>query len=80
MINYTEVLEIVYRSLHVSITSTLVATFGNIYSRVTISELDENKKAITDKLVEYYKSEDVQKQIKEYGVKEYGEPLFFTFE
>lgn len=55
-------------------------TLKNVYSIVTISDLDEEMKAITDKLVEYYKSEDVQKQIKEYGVKEYGEPLFFIFE
>ncbi|WP_455538038.1 substrate-binding domain-containing protein [Terrisporobacter sp.] len=52
----------------------------NLYSIVTISDLDKDKEEITNKLVEYYKSEDVQKQIKEYGVKEYGEPLFFTFE
>lgn len=52
----------------------------NVYSIVTISDLDKEKEEITNKLVDYYKSEDVQKQIKEYGVKEYGEPLFFTFE
>lgn len=52
----------------------------NVYSIVTISDLDKEKEEITNKLVEYYKSEDVQKQIKEYGVKEYGEPLFFVFE
>lgn len=52
----------------------------NVYSIVTISDLDKDKEEITNKLVDYYKSEDVQKQIKEYGVKEYGEPLFFTFE
>lgn len=52
----------------------------NVYSIVTISDLDKDKEEITNKLVDYYKSENVQKQIKEYGVKEYGEPLFFTFE
>lgn len=52
----------------------------NVYSIVTISELDEAKTDITNKLVEYYKSEDMQKQIKEYGVDKYGEPLFFVFE
>lgn len=52
----------------------------NVYSIVTISDLDKDKEEITNKLVEYYKSEDVQNQIKEYGVKEYGEPLFFVFE
>lgn len=52
----------------------------NVYSIVTISDLDKEKEEITNKLVEYYKSDDVQKQIKEYGVKEYGEPLFFIFE
>lgn len=52
----------------------------NVYSIVTISDLDEDMKAITDKLVEYYKSDDVQKKIKEYGVDKYKEPLFFIFE
>lgn len=52
----------------------------NVYSIVTISDLDKEKEEITNKLVDYYKSEDIQKQIKEYGVKEYGEPLFFIFE
>lgn len=52
----------------------------NVYSIVTISELDKEMKIITDKLVEYYKLESIQKQIKEYGVSEYGEPLFFVFE
>ena len=52
----------------------------NVYSIVTISDLDEDMKAITDKLVEYYKSDDVQQKIKEYGVDKYKEPLFFIFE
>lgn len=52
----------------------------NVYSIVTISDLDKEKEEITNKLVEYYKSDDVQQQIKKYGVKEYGEPLFFIFE
>ena len=52
----------------------------NVYSIVTISDLDKDKEEITNKLVEYYKSENIQNQIKEYGVKEYGEPLFFVFE
>lgn len=52
----------------------------NIYSIVTISDLDEDMKAITDKLVEYYKSDDVQQKIKEYGVDKYKEALFFIFE
>ncbi|WP_419725811.1 substrate-binding domain-containing protein [Terrisporobacter petrolearius] len=52
----------------------------NVYSIVTISDLDKEKEEITNKLVEYYKSEDVQNQIKEYGMKKYGEPLFFVFE
>lgn len=52
----------------------------NVYSIVTISELEDDMKEITDKLVEYYKSDDVQEKIKEYGVDKYGEPLFFIFE
>lgn len=52
----------------------------NVYSIVTINELDKEKEEITNKLVEYYKSEDMQNQIKEYGVDKYGEPLFFIFE
>ncbi|MEG0857777.1 MAG: substrate-binding domain-containing protein [Terrisporobacter sp.] len=52
----------------------------NVYSMVTISELDKEIEEITNKLVKYYKSEDAQKQIKEYGVSKYGKPLFFTFE
>lgn len=52
----------------------------NVYSIVTISELEEDMKAMTDKLVEYYKSDDVQQKIKEYGVDKYKEPLFFIFE
>lgn len=52
----------------------------NVYSIVTISDLEEDMKAITDKLVEYYKSDDVQQKIKEYGVDKYKEPLFFIFE
>lgn len=52
----------------------------NVYAMVTISELDKKVKNITDRLVEYYKSDKVQEQIKEYGVVKYGEPLFCAFE
>lgn len=52
----------------------------NVYSIVTISDLDEDMKAITDKLVEYYKSEDIQAMIKEYGQDKYRESLFYIFE
>lgn len=55
-------------------------TLKNVYSIVTISELDEDMKEITDKLVEYYKSNAVQEKIKNYGVDKYKEPLFFIFE
>ena len=55
-------------------------TLKNVYSIVTISDLDEEMKAITDKLVEYYKSEDVQNKIAEYGKDKYGEGLFYIFE
>lgn len=55
-------------------------TLKNVYSIVTISELEEDMKEITDKLVEYYKSDEVQKKIKDYGVEKYGESLFFIFE
>ena len=51
----------------------------NVYSIVTINGLEENMKEITDKLVDYYKSEDVQKSIKEYGKDKYGKSLFYTF-
>ena len=52
----------------------------NVYAMVTISELDKKVEDMTNKLVEYYKSDKVQQQIKEYGVVKYGEPLFCTFE
>lgn len=52
----------------------------NIYSIVTINGLEENMKEMSDKLVDYYESEDVQKSIKEYGKDKYKEPLFYTFE
>ncbi|MGL4910923.1 MAG: substrate-binding domain-containing protein [Romboutsia sp.] len=54
-------------------------TLKNVYSIVTISDLEENTKEITDKLVEYYKSKDVQNKIKEYGVDKYNEPLFYKY-
>jgi len=52
----------------------------NVYSIVSISELSEEKEAITNKLLEYYKSDEMKTKIKEYGVDKYGEPLFFIFE
>lgn len=52
----------------------------NVYSIVTISDLPKETETITNKLIEYYQSDDVQKKIKEYGVDKYGEPLFFIFE
>lgn len=55
-------------------------TLKNVYSIVTISELDKDMEVITNKLVEYYKSDEVQAKIKDYGVDKYKEPLFFTFE
>lgn len=54
-------------------------TLKNVYSIVTISDLQENKKIITDKLVNYYKSEKVQNKIKEYGIDKYNEALFYIF-
>lgn len=51
----------------------------NVYAIVTISELDKEIEEMTNKLVEYYKSEGVQQEIKEYGVDKYGEPLFFIY-
>lgn len=52
----------------------------NVYSIVSISDLPKEKEAITKKLTEYYKSDEMKKKIKEYGVDKYGEPLFFIFE
>lgn len=54
-------------------------TLKNVYSIVRITELDEETQEITDKLLEYYKSEETQKAIKEYGKEKYGQPLFYTF-
>lgn len=55
-------------------------TLKNVYSIVTISDLDKEKKEITNKLVKYYKSEKIQNEIKEYGVDKYKEALFYVFE
>ncbi len=52
----------------------------NVYSIVSISDLPKEKEAITKKLTEYYKSDEMKTKIKEYGVDKYGEPLFFIFE
>lgn len=52
----------------------------NVYSIVTISDLEKDMEAITNKLVEYYESDEVQQKIKDYGVDKYKEPLFFIFE
>ncbi|HSQ87390.1 substrate-binding domain-containing protein [Romboutsia sp.] len=52
----------------------------NVYSIVTISDLDEERKEIADKLVKYYKSEKLQNQIKKYGVDKHKEALFYVFE
>jgi tungstate transport system substrate-binding protein len=52
----------------------------NVYSIVSISDLPKEKEDITNKLTEYYKSDEMKTNIKEYGVDKYGEPLFFVFE
>lgn len=55
-------------------------TLKNIYSIVSISELPKEKEDVTNKLIEYYKSDDMKDKIKNFGVDKYGEPLFFIFE
>ena len=52
----------------------------NVYSIVSISDLPKEKEDVTNKLIEYYKSDEMKKKIKEFGVDKYGEPLFFIFE
>ena len=52
----------------------------NVYSIVRIANLDPEMEEMTNKLLEYYQSDEVQKEIAEYGEKEYGEPLFYTFD
>lgn len=52
----------------------------NVYSIVRISDLDEDVENITNKLVDYYESEETQNKIKKYGVDKYGEALFYTYE
>ncbi|MGL6105641.1 substrate-binding domain-containing protein [Romboutsia sp.] len=55
-------------------------TLKNIYSIVSISNLPKEKEEITNKLIEYYKSDAMKRKIKDFGVDKYGEPLFFIFE
>ncbi|MGM9531933.1 substrate-binding domain-containing protein [Intestinibacter sp.] len=52
----------------------------NVYSIVRIANLDPEMEDMTNKLLEYYQSDEVQKEIAEYGVDEYGEALFYTFD
>ncbi len=52
----------------------------NVYSIVTIAGLDKEKEEITNKLVEYYKSDDMKKEIEKYGMDKFNEPLFFNME
>lgn len=66
-------------NLDLSLVKDADESLKNVYSIVTINGLEENMKEITDKLVDYYKSEDVQKSIKEYGKDKYGKSLFYTF-
>lgn len=66
-------------NLDLSLVKDADESLKNVYSIVTINGLEENMKEITDKLVNYYKSEDVQKSIKEYGKDKYGKSLFYTF-
>ena len=52
----------------------------NVYSIVRIANLDPEMEEMTNKLLEYYQSDEVQKEIAEYGVDEYWEALFYTFD
>ena len=53
-------------------------TLKNVYSVVRIKDIDDETKAITDKLVEFYSSDEMKDTIREYGKDKYGEPLYFV--
>ena len=53
-------------------------TLKNVYSVVRIKDIDDETKAITDKLVEFYASDEMKDTIREYGKDKYGEALYFV--
>ncbi|MGN1032401.1 MAG: substrate-binding domain-containing protein [Intestinibacter sp.] len=53
-------------------------TLKNVYSVLRIKDIDDETKAITDKLVEFYASDDMKETIREYGKDKYGEALYFV--
>lgn len=51
----------------------------NTYSLISISNLDEETKHITEKLIKYYISEDTQNKINDYSNENNNEQLFYTY-
>ncbi len=51
----------------------------NTYSLISISNLDEQTKDITEKLIKYYISDDTQNKINDYVNQNSNEQLFYTY-